>query len=118
MNENWNPEIPLNLQQNFKKEKEQAFTLYLDFVVDATASMYTVFPAVYYAAAHFLECLSKYEVYPQIGLTLIRNEENGEETETEEAKPVYQFTIKQCWFLQMPMEVMIMKNIFSIRSVR
>ena len=34
------------------------------------------------AAAHFLECLSKYEVYPQIGLTLIRNEENGEETET------------------------------------
>ena len=30
----------------------------------------------------FLECLSKYEVYPQIGLTLIRNEENGEETET------------------------------------
>ena len=44
--------------------------------------MYTVFPAVYYAAAHFLECLSKYEVYPQIGLTLIRNEENGEETET------------------------------------
>ena len=82
MNENWNPEIPLNLQQNFKKEKEQAFTLYLDFVVDATASMYTVFPAVYYAAAHFLECLSKYEVYPQIGLTLIRNEENGEETET------------------------------------
>ena len=82
MNESWNPEIPLDLQQNFKKEKEQAFTLYLDFVVDATASMYTVFPAVYYAAAHFLECLSKYEVYPQIGLTLIRNEENGEETET------------------------------------
>ncbi len=40
MNENWNPEIPLDLQQNFKKEKEQAFTLYLDFVVDATASMY------------------------------------------------------------------------------
>ena len=82
MNENWNPEIPLNLQQNLKREKEQAFTLYLDFVVDATASMYTVFPAVYYAAAHFLECLSKYEVYPQIGLTLIRNEDNGEETET------------------------------------
>ena len=32
MNESWNPEIPLDLQQNFKKEKEQAFTLYLDFV--------------------------------------------------------------------------------------
>ena len=55
MNESWNPEIPLDLQQNFKKEKEQAFTLYLDFVVDATASMYTVFPAVYYAAAHLFE---------------------------------------------------------------
>ena len=27
MNESWNPEIPLDLQQNFKKEKEQAFTL-------------------------------------------------------------------------------------------
>ena len=24
MNESWNPEIPLDLQQNFKKEKEQA----------------------------------------------------------------------------------------------
>ena len=23
MNENWNPEIPLDLQQNFKKEKER-----------------------------------------------------------------------------------------------
>lgn len=30
MNESWNPEIPLDLQQNFKKEKEQAFTLYLE----------------------------------------------------------------------------------------
>ena len=23
MNKNWNPEIPLDLQQNFKKEKER-----------------------------------------------------------------------------------------------
>lgn len=81
MGERWNPEIPFELQQNLVKEKEQAFTLYLDFVVDGTASMYTVFPAVYYAAAHFLECLSKYEVYPKVGLTVIRNEKNGEETE-------------------------------------
>ena len=43
--------------------------------------MYTIFPAVYYAAAHFLECLSKYEVYPMVGLTVIRNERQGEETE-------------------------------------
>ena len=62
MNESWNPEIPLDLQQNFKKEKEQAFTLYLDFVVDATASMYTVFPAVNYPAAHFIQSQSKYQV--------------------------------------------------------
>ena len=81
MNERWNPEIPLDIQQQFTREKEQAFTLYLDFVVDGTASMYTIFPAVYYAAAHFLECLSKYEVYPMVGLTVIRNERQGEETE-------------------------------------
>lgn len=81
MVETWNPEIPLDLQKNVNREKEKAFTLYLDFVVDGTASMYTVFPAVYYAAAHFLECLSKYEVYPMMGITVIRNEKNGEETE-------------------------------------
>ncbi|MDO5146328.1 MAG: hypothetical protein Q4D60_04935 [Eubacteriales bacterium] len=80
MKEEWNPEIPYEIQQQFLKEKEQAFTLYLDFVVDGTASMYTVFPAVYYAATHFLECLSKYEVYPKMGLTIIRNELAGEET--------------------------------------
>lgn len=82
MNENWNPEIPFHLQENFAREKEQAFTLYLDFVVDGTASMYTIFPAVYYAAAHFLECLSKYEVHPKLGLSIIRNEEQDEEIET------------------------------------
>lgn len=82
MDDRWNPEIPRDLQRNFVREKEQAFTLYLDFVVDGTASMYTVFPAVYYAAAHFLECLSKYEVYPKLGLTILRNEACGEETET------------------------------------
>ena len=53
MNDRWNPEIPLDIQQQFTREKEQAFTLYLDFVVDGTASMYTIYPAVYYAAAHF-----------------------------------------------------------------
>lgn len=82
MSEKWNPELPLEIQRDFVKEKEQAFTLYLDFIVDGTASMYTVFPAVYYAAAHFLDCLSKYEVYPMVGLTIIRNEKAGEETES------------------------------------
>lgn len=81
MEKQWNPEIPLDIQQTFMREKEQVFTLYLDFIVDGTASMYTVFPAVYYAATHFLECLSKYEVYPRLGLTILRNEKAGEETE-------------------------------------
>lgn len=31
MNERWNPEIPLDIQEKFVREKEQAFTLYLDF---------------------------------------------------------------------------------------
>ncbi len=82
MAQNRNPDIPSDIQEQFAKEKEQAFTLYLDFVVDATASMHTVFPAVYYAAAHFLECLSKYEVSPRIGLTVIRDEQGGERAET------------------------------------
>ena len=64
MSDRWNPEIPLDIQQQFTREKEQAFTLYLDFVVDGTASMYTIFPAVYYAAAHFLECLSNMRYTP------------------------------------------------------
>ena len=127
MNESWNPEIPLDLQQNFKKEKEQAFTLYLDFVVDATASMYTVFPAVYYAAAHFLECLSKYEVYPQIGLTLIRNEPSCmaagtmgknrciKQSELPCASFLFREEIRRLWYLRMRMEVMTMRNTHSIR---
>ena len=82
ISERWNPEIPLDIQQQFAREKEQAFTLYLDFVVDGTASMYTIYPAVCYAATHFLECLSKYEVYPMVGLTIIRNEQQGEEIES------------------------------------
>lgn len=81
MKETMNPEIPYKMQRIFEEEKEQAFTLYLDFVVDGTASMYTVFPAIYYAAMHFLEALSSYEVFPKIGLTIFRNEQEGDKTE-------------------------------------
>lgn len=77
----WNPEIPVDIQKTLLEEKEEAFTLYLDFIVDGTASMYTIYPAVYFAAVHFVEALSKYEVYPQLGLTVIRDEKGGEETE-------------------------------------
>ena len=78
---NWNPEIPHHLKENVIRDKEHAFTLYLDFVVDGTASMYTVFPAVYYAATHFLEQLSRYEVYPMLGLTILRNDQEGQASE-------------------------------------
>ena len=42
MSERWNPEIPLDIQQQFAREKEQSFKFYLDFVVDGTASMYKI----------------------------------------------------------------------------
>ncbi len=76
-----NPEIPLEMQRRLKEEKNQAFTLYLDFIVDGTASMYTLYPAVYFAAAHFIEALGKYEIHPKFGITVIRDEKGGEETE-------------------------------------
>ena len=50
-----NPEIPADLQKIVKEEQEKAFTLYLDFIVDGTASMYTVYPAVYFAAVHIID---------------------------------------------------------------
>ena len=77
-----NPKIPSRLQENLNQEKQQAFTLYLDFVVDATASMYSIFPAVYYSALHFIEALSKYDVGLELGLTLMRCDRVGEEAQT------------------------------------
>ena len=74
-----NPEIPENLQENLEREKEQAFTLYLDFVIDGTASMYSVFPAVYYAVIHFLDTLTRYEAFPKIGMTVLQSGSAGEE---------------------------------------
>ena len=100
MSENWNPVIPSDLRRNLEQQKEQAFTLYLDFIVDGTASMYTIFPAVYYAASHFLECLSRYEVYPKVGLTIIRNEKMGEETELTEFEDRSYFTSEIPLFLK------------------
>ena len=62
--------------------------------------MYTLFPAVYYAASHFLECLSKYEVYPQMGLTVIRNEKIGQEGELAEFEDRSYFTSEIALFLK------------------
>ena len=77
----FNPEIPEELQKIVREEQEKAFTLYLDFIIDGTASMYTLYPAVYFAAVHFVEALQKYDVYPRLGMTIIRDEEHGEDTE-------------------------------------
>lgn len=100
MSEKWDPVIPPDLRRNLEQQKEKAFTLYLDFIVDGTASMYTLFPAVYYAASHFLECLSKYEVYPQMGLTVIRNEKIGQEGELAEFEDRSYFTSEIALFLK------------------
>lgn len=81
MDAGWNPEIPAHLKENVIRDKKQAFTLYLDFVVDGTASMYTIFPAVSYAAAHFTSYLARYEVYPMVGLTVLRNDAGGQASE-------------------------------------
>ena len=82
MEKQWNPEIPAQLKEQVIKDKEQAFTLYLDFIVDGTASMHTLYPAVCYAASHLLEALTRYEVYPMIGLTVLRNDLEGQESES------------------------------------
>ncbi len=76
-----NPVLPEYLRKGLEKEKENALTLYLDFVIDGTASMYSVYPAVYFAALHFLECLARYEVSSCLGITILRSEDNEEETE-------------------------------------
>ena len=76
------PVLPESLRKGLEKEKENALTLYLDFVIDGTASMYSVYPAVYFAALHFLECLARYEVSACFGITVLRSEDNEEETET------------------------------------
>lgn len=100
MQNQWDPKIPENLQQNFQIEKEKAFTLYLDFIIDGSASMYTVFPAVYYAIAHFLETLSKYEIYPKLGMTIFRSEINHEWTEYVEFEHNDLYTRDEALFLK------------------
>ncbi len=77
----WNPEIPDSLKEQVIYDKRQALTLYIDFIVDGTASMHTVFPAVTYSASQFMKHLARYEVYPRIGLTVLRNDAEGQESE-------------------------------------
>lgn len=81
MTERYEPVLPASVQESFEREKEKAFTLYLDFVVDGSASMYSIYPAVYFTAVHFLECLTKYEVFPRLGITVIRDGDWEEQAE-------------------------------------
>ena len=62
--------LPDQVRENLEKDKETAFTLYLDFVIDGSASMYSVYPAVYFAALHFLESLARYEVAASLATAL------------------------------------------------
>ncbi len=77
----YNPALPSRLREKIESEKKQGLKLYLDFVIDGTASMYTIFPAVYFAIMHFIESLARYEIHPMMGITVIRDEAGGEETE-------------------------------------
>ena len=77
----YNPALPSRLREKIESEKKQGLKLYLDFVIDGTASRYTIFPAVYFAIMHFIESLARYEIHPMMGITVIRDEAGGEETE-------------------------------------
>ena len=77
----YNPTLPDRLREKMENEKKQGLKLYLDVVIDGTASMYTIFPAVYFAMMHFIESLARYEIHPMLGITVIRDEIGGEETE-------------------------------------
>ncbi len=100
-----NPEIPIDLQKDIQTEKERAFTLYLDCVIDASASMYTIFPAVYYGIAHFLDALSGYEVYPRVGMTIFRSEKNYDWTEFAEFENKEFYTENSSLFLKKLKEI-------------
>lgn len=76
-----NPKIDRRTQEQVRKETEKAYTLYVDFVIDATSSMSSLFPAVYLTAKNIVEWLVKYEVVPMLGITLIRSLDEGEENE-------------------------------------
>ena len=77
----YNPSLPGRLREKMESEKKQGLKLYLDVVIDGTASMYTIFPAVYFAIMHFIESLARYEIHPMLGATVIRDEKGGEETD-------------------------------------
>lgn len=75
MDDRLNPQIPLGLAKRLGEEKENAYTLYWDFVIDGTASMASLYPAVYLAVSKFVEWMKRYDVKPLLGITVIRSGE-------------------------------------------
>lgn len=73
MQEQYNPQMPFGLARRLEQEKENAYTLYWDFVVDGSASMSSLYAGVYLAAMKFLEWMKRYEVKPMLGITVIRS---------------------------------------------
>jgi hypothetical protein len=98
MDETRNPQIPFGIAKRVGEEKENAYTLYWDFVVDGTASMASLYPAVYLAAGKFLEWMKRYDVRPMLGITVIRNAE--EPVEKLEMEPGVYYTEDGALFLK------------------
>lgn len=95
-----NPKVDIKIQEQIRKETEKANTLYVDFVIDATSSMSSLYPAVYITAKNLVEWLVKYEVAPMLGITLIRSLEEGEKNESVGMEEDADFTLDVSLFLK------------------
>lgn len=99
MTETYNPTLPFQMAKRLERERENAYTLYWDFVIDGTASMASLYPAVYLAIGKFLEWMKRYEVKPMLGITVIRSME-GQPAEAIEFAQDHYFTDDQALFLK------------------
>ena len=82
-----------------EQEKENAYTLYWDFVIDGTASMASLYAGVYIAVMKFLEWIKRYEVKPMLGLTIIRSQQ-GQPAAAVEFEPGVYYTEDSARFLK------------------
>lgn len=99
MIEQYNPQMPLGLAKRLERERENAYTLYWDFVIDGTASMSSLYAGVYLAVAKFLEWIKRYDVKPMLGLTIVRSME-GQPAVAVEFDPQSYYTDDAAAFLK------------------
>lgn len=99
MEDRMNPQIPFGIAEKVGEEKKNAYTLYWDFVVDGTASMASLYPAVYFAAGRFLDWMKRFDLSPMLGLTVIRSMP-GESAEKIEMEPGSFYTEDGALFLK------------------